>query len=60
MDDKERKLLGELAEKAEMVIHLLDENSMSQPQRDLRGKISQAKAYLGQNPTSKRAPFISM
>jgi len=53
MDDKERKLLGELAENAEKVIHLLEEGSMSQPQKDLKTKISEVKVYLGQNPTSQ-------
>ena len=53
MNDKERKLLGELAENAEKVIHLLDEGSMSQPQIDLKTKISEVNLYLGPSPTSQ-------
>jgi len=53
MDDKERKLLGELAETAEKVIHLLGEGAMSKPQIDLKTKISEIKVYLGQGPVSQ-------
>ncbi len=51
MKNQERKLLEELAENAEKVIHLLSEGSMSQPQKDLKTKISEVKVCLGQCPT---------
>ncbi len=60
MDDKERKLLGELAENAEKVIHLLEEGSMSQPQKDLNTKISEVKVYLGQSPIPQPTPVTSV